>query len=47
MEITSEIFEVGGGRLTSPEDAAIYLIKFGRNPPWWMPDAAWRPIGFS
>ena len=29
MEITSEIFEVGGGRLTSPEDAAIYLIKFG------------------
>ncbi len=29
MEITSEIFEVGGGHLTSPEDAAIYLIKFG------------------
>lgn len=29
MEITSEIFEVGGGYLTSPEDAAIYLIKFG------------------
>jgi glyoxylase-like metal-dependent hydrolase (beta-lactamase superfamily II) len=29
MEITSEIFEVGGGLLTSPEDAAIYLIKFG------------------
>ena len=30
MEITSEIFEVGGGLLTSPEDAAIYLIKFGQ-----------------
>ncbi|MGO9018084.1 MAG: MBL fold metallo-hydrolase [Syntrophobacteraceae bacterium] len=30
MEITSEIFEVGGGHLTSPEDAAIYLIKFGQ-----------------
>lgn len=29
MEITSEIFEVGGPYLTSPEDAAIYLIKFG------------------
>lgn len=28
MQITSEIFEVGGGVLTSPEDAAIYLIKF-------------------
>jgi glyoxylase-like metal-dependent hydrolase (beta-lactamase superfamily II) len=30
MEITSEIFEVGGGVLTSPEDAAIYLIRFGQ-----------------
>ena len=30
MEITSEIFQVGGGHLTSPEDAAIYLIKFGQ-----------------
>jgi len=30
MEITSEIFEVGGGYLTSSEDAAIYLIKFGQ-----------------
>ncbi len=29
MKITSEIFQVGGGPLTSPEDAAIYLIKFG------------------
>lgn len=28
MEITSEIYEVGGGNLTSPDDAAIYLIKF-------------------
>ncbi|MEN6439897.1 MAG: MBL fold metallo-hydrolase [Syntrophobacter sp.] len=30
MEITSEVFEVGGGHLTAPEDAAIYLIKFGQ-----------------
>lgn len=30
MGITSEVFEVGGGHLTAPEDAAIYLIKFGR-----------------
>lgn len=30
MKITSEIFQVGGGHLTSPEDAAIYLIKFGQ-----------------
>jgi glyoxylase-like metal-dependent hydrolase (beta-lactamase superfamily II) len=29
MEITSEIFQVGGGSFTAPEDAAIYLIKFG------------------
>ncbi|MFZ2445408.1 MAG: MBL fold metallo-hydrolase [Syntrophobacteraceae bacterium] len=29
MKITSEIFQVGGGTLTAPEDAAIYLIKFG------------------
>jgi len=29
MKITSEVFQVGGGRLTSPEDAAIYLIRFG------------------
>jgi glyoxylase-like metal-dependent hydrolase (beta-lactamase superfamily II) len=26
FEITSEIFQVGGGPLTAPEDAAIYLI---------------------
>ncbi|MBW1798657.1 MAG: MBL fold metallo-hydrolase, partial [Deltaproteobacteria bacterium] len=29
MKITEEIFQVGGGELTSPEDAAIYLINFG------------------
>jgi glyoxylase-like metal-dependent hydrolase (beta-lactamase superfamily II) len=28
MQITKEIFQVGGARLTSPEDAAIYLINF-------------------
>ncbi len=28
MQITKEIFQVGGGRLTSSEDAAIYLINF-------------------
>ncbi len=28
MHITKEIFQVGGGRLTSSEDAAIYLINF-------------------
>lgn len=26
-KITDEIFQVGGGRLTSPEDAAVYLIN--------------------
>jgi glyoxylase-like metal-dependent hydrolase (beta-lactamase superfamily II) len=29
MKITDEIFQVGGGGLTSYEDAAIYLINFG------------------
>ncbi len=29
MEITSEIFQVGGGHLSAPEDAAIYLVRFG------------------
>lgn len=29
MLITDEIFQVGGGELTSPEDAAVYLIYFG------------------
>lgn len=28
MKITSEIFQVGGGNLSSSEDAAIYLINF-------------------
>ena len=27
-EITSEIFQVGGGGFTGPEDAAVYLIRF-------------------
>ena len=27
-EITSEIFQVGGGGFTAPEDAAVYLIRF-------------------
>lgn len=26
-KITNEIYQVGGGHLTSPEDAAIYLIN--------------------
>jgi len=29
MKITSEIFQIGGGGYTSPEDAAVYLINFG------------------
>lgn len=29
MKITEEIFQVGGGGMTSPEDAAVYLILFG------------------
>jgi len=28
MHITGEIDQVGGGKLTAPEDAAIYLINF-------------------
>lgn len=28
VQITKEIFQVGGSQLTSPEDAAIYLINF-------------------
>ena len=28
LQITKEIFQVGGSQLTSPEDAAIYLINF-------------------
>jgi glyoxylase-like metal-dependent hydrolase (beta-lactamase superfamily II) len=29
VKITSEIYQVGGGGLTSHEDAAVYLINFG------------------
>jgi glyoxylase-like metal-dependent hydrolase (beta-lactamase superfamily II) len=29
--ITDEIFQVGGGGLTSPEDAAIYLVHFNHH----------------
>ncbi|GLI34207.1 MBL fold metallo-hydrolase [Desulforhabdus amnigena] len=28
MKITDEIYQVGGGRFSSPEDAAVYLIHF-------------------
>ena len=31
MKITGEISQIGGGRLTSPEDAAVYLIAFGKH----------------
>jgi len=30
MKITDEIFQVGGSGFSSPEDAAIYLIVFGK-----------------
>jgi len=29
MEITPNLWQVGGGKLTGPGDAAIYLIRFG------------------
>jgi len=29
VKITDEVFQVGGGAMTSYEDAAIYLIRFG------------------
>ncbi|MFO8163355.1 MAG: hypothetical protein R6T98_02345 [Desulfatiglandales bacterium] len=29
MQITKEVWHVGGNGLTTPEDAAIYLIRFG------------------
>lgn len=29
MKVTQEVWQVGGGSLTDPEDAAIYLIGFG------------------
>jgi hypothetical protein len=28
VKVTDEIYQVGGGPLTEPEDAAIYLIDF-------------------
>jgi hypothetical protein len=28
VRITDEVFQVGGPQLTSPQDAAIYLISF-------------------
>ncbi len=31
MQITNEIFRVGGSGLTSYQDAAVYLIKFGEH----------------
>lgn len=31
MEITREVLQVGGGSLTSPEDAAVYLIHAGEH----------------
>ena len=30
-QITTEIFQVGGGGLTSPEDAASYIIRIGED----------------
>ena len=29
MEIVKNLWQVGGGNLTAPEDAAIYLVRFG------------------
>ena len=29
MKIIENLWQVGGGHLTAPEDAAIYLIRFG------------------
>ena len=29
MKITDNLWQVGGGQLTDPEDAAIYLVRFG------------------
>jgi glyoxylase-like metal-dependent hydrolase (beta-lactamase superfamily II) len=31
VQITDEIFQVGGPELTAPEDAAVYLVRFGRH----------------
>ena len=29
MKITQNLWQVGGGSLTAPEDAAVYLVRFG------------------
>lgn len=29
VRVTDEIYQVGGGTLTEPEDAAVYLLRFG------------------
>lgn len=29
VRITDEVFQVGGPQLTAPEDAAVYLVRFG------------------
>lgn len=31
MDLTKEIFQIGGSGLSSPEDAAVYLIVFGEH----------------
>lgn len=30
MEIIKNLWQVGGGSLTAPEDAAVYLVRFGK-----------------
>lgn len=32
MKIINNLLQVGGGHLTGPDDAAIYLVKFGAQP---------------
>jgi glyoxylase-like metal-dependent hydrolase (beta-lactamase superfamily II) len=31
MKITGEVYQVGGGGLTDPDDGAVYLIRFGED----------------
>ena len=31
MKITEEVYQVGGGGLTDPDDGAVYLIRFGED----------------
>jgi hypothetical protein len=47
MQITSNIFQVGGSELTSPEDASIYLVCFGDSAAVLMPDAGMAMPGLS